>query len=163
MRKRCVLSWALKDDKDEERQVFSEFQTTGDWYWKDRAPPIHTNIHQSVMRVRVITSLLTHLSLLNRSKKETHVVADRHGLINKPDSSHQPIGQPARLKSSTSRQTTVATTATFFYPVVHAFDGTLKSNNWLSIWSNRSVSINQSRNQSTKQTACRCNLLRSTL
>ena len=34
VRKRCVLSSALQDDKDEERRTFSgsEFQTTGTWY-----------------------------------------------------------------------------------------------------------------------------------
>ena len=34
VRKRCVLSSALQDDKDEGRRTFSgsEFQTTGTWY-----------------------------------------------------------------------------------------------------------------------------------
>ena len=42
VRKRGVLSWALKDDKDEDVQIFSgsEFQTAGAWYWKDRAPAL---------------------------------------------------------------------------------------------------------------------------
>ena len=38
-RKRCVFSWELKDDKDQEWRIFngSEFQTRGARYWKDRA------------------------------------------------------------------------------------------------------------------------------
>ena len=39
MRKRCVCSWDSKDDKDEQRRIFkgSKFQTSGAWYWTDRA------------------------------------------------------------------------------------------------------------------------------
>ena len=42
MRKRCVFSWDFKDDKDGQRWIFkgSEFQTSGAWYWKDRAPAL---------------------------------------------------------------------------------------------------------------------------
>ena len=39
VRTSCILSWALKDDKGEERRIFSgsELQTAGIWYGKDRA------------------------------------------------------------------------------------------------------------------------------
>ena len=40
VRKRCVYSWHLKDDKDKLRQISkdSDFQMIGAWYWKDCAP-----------------------------------------------------------------------------------------------------------------------------
>ena len=42
MGKRYVFSLDLKDDKDEQKRIFkgSEFQTSGAWYWKDRAPAL---------------------------------------------------------------------------------------------------------------------------
>ena len=80
--KRCALSWALKDDKDEERWIFSgsEIQTTGHMdactgkLYKVYTPP-HTHTSIQLTHTHTHTCTYTHARTHARTHACTHALA----------------------------------------------------------------------------------------